>query len=159
MTAKNLVLKMITIGENEYELYEDTDKEGEKFYYLKLKYADDKWGGFLADEMGNLIDEDDTILTSVEDMEDLLEDDVLDVEEDDVPRGVMIAKIVESEEVESPDEEVGSPEEEEEEEISESEAEEPVEELETGTTDSLCFNSCAIPKVVSLPSFGSCGGC
>ena len=78
-------------------------------YYLKLAYADGKLGGFLSDAEGNLIDRSGEILTSVEDMEEVMQDGLADELldwEGDLMKGILIKSIVEEEEVVAPREEL-----------------------------------------------------
>lgn len=106
---KDLYVEHILINGIPYELYEDFDKNGNKYYYLMLTYGEDKFGGFLADRFGNLIDFEGNILTSIEDMSEILQDydagELLDTE-DDLLRGILIKKIVGAEQIGAPDEEL-----------------------------------------------------
>jgi len=85
------------------------------FYYLELPYGPEGnfKGGFLADSEGNLIDLNHNILTSLEDMQDILENDTFDeysATSEGKLNGLLVVKIIDKEEVpageEAPEEEL-----------------------------------------------------
>lgn len=80
LIEEEIEMKKIKIGDREYELFFGTDRNGKMYCYLKLAYGpeDALIGGFLADEFGNLIDMEGNVLTSLEDMEEFLEDGFFD---------------------------------------------------------------------------------
>jgi hypothetical protein len=87
------------------ELYQDEDEVG-KFFYLVIPYDGvTKLGGFLANENGDLIDNDSNILTSIEELKKMMEDKDFNEYEEDVT-GILIKDIELGEIIPSPEKEL-----------------------------------------------------
>ena len=102
LDTKEMAFTTVTIGDNDYSLFEDTNEEGVTFYYLKLQYGPEGslTGGFLADSEGNLIDEEGEVLKTLEEMEEWLDNEMFDewAEDTEPMQAVLIKEIIEYEE-------------------------------------------------------------
>jgi len=73
----NLGYETIKIGEKWFSLFHETDANGIKEYYMKLKYGElgELTGGFKTDSIGNFIDELGNTITSLEEIKAYLKAD------------------------------------------------------------------------------------
>lgn len=94
--------KDVQIGEATFELFKDVDEEGKEFYYLVLP-INGKMSGFLANLEGDLVDEEGKIMTSLDDLNEMLQDENFD-EFEESKTGLLIMEIELAEIVEGPEE-------------------------------------------------------
>ena len=126
---KKLEYESIKLGDQWFSLFHEVDASGMKQWYMKMKYGEhgELTGGFKTDSIGNFIDELGNMLISLEDIKKFLEDQKFQDfwKQNEMPKALLIKKIIEFEAVE-PTEVEGKEGE---------KVEEPSKELEDGTVE------------------------